>query len=438
MNCGQRLGQLGLAHAGGAEEDEGADRALGIFQARARAAHRFGNRHDRFILPDDALVQFFFHVHQARRFFAGDLRDRDARPHRHHLGDVFRQQHAAHRSLRDSTARAGHRSRSAVLLRARADRRRRRSGALPAPASRSRCAALSSPIGLLQALGLRRFVHAHARRTLVDQVDGLVGQEAIGDVALGQHRRRSHRFVGDAQLVMALVARAHALENFNRFFNRRLFHQDRLETALQRGIAFDVLAIFIQRRRADALQFAARQRRLQDVGRIDRRSGRARADQHVHFVDEQDAVAVLDLFDHALEALFKLAAIHRARHQRAHVELQHALVEQRLRRIAVDDALRQPFDDGGLAHARLADQRRIVLGAAREDLDHALDFGLPPDHRIELAFFGRRRQIGRQLIDHRRLGAFLLGLRRLRRAAGSAFSPELGVSCSARIVSRRI
>ena len=50
---------------------------------------------------------------------------------------------------------------------------------------------------------------------------------------------------------------------------RRLFDHNRLETAFQRGIAFDVLAIFVQRRRADALQFAARQRRLQDIGRVD-------------------------------------------------------------------------------------------------------------------------------------------------------------------------
>ena len=38
-----------------------------------------------------------------------------------------------------------------------------------------------------------------------------------------------------------------------------------------------------------------------------------------------------------------------------------------------DDLLREPLDDGGLAHAGLADQHRVVLGAAGQDLDDALD-----------------------------------------------------------------
>src|ERR1700733_13432176 len=55
---------------------------------------------------------------------------------------------------------------------------------------------------------------------------------------------------------------------------------------------------------------------------------------------------------------------------------------------AIDDAQRQPFSDGGLAHARLADQHRIVLGAAGQDLDGAADFLVAADHRVELALTG--------------------------------------------------
>ena len=50
-----------------------------------------------------------------------------------------------------------------------------------------------------------------------------------------------------------------------------------------------------------------------------------------------------------------------------------------------DDPLRQPFRDGGLADARLADQHRVVLGAAREHLHHAANLLVAPDHGIELA-----------------------------------------------------
>jgi len=58
---------------------------------------------------------------------------------------------------------------------------------------------------------------------------------------------------------------------------------------------------------------------------------------------------------------------------------------ERLRDFAIDDALRQPFDDRGLAHPRLADQHRVVLGPALQDLDDAPDFVVAPDHRIEFA-----------------------------------------------------
>ena len=63
------------------------------------------------------------------------------------------------------------------------------------------------------------------------------------------------------------------------------------------------------------------------------------------------------------------------------------------RHVAVDDAQRQALDDRGLADARLADQHRIVLGAARQHLDGAADFLVAADHRIELAVARRLGQV---------------------------------------------
>ena len=99
------------------------------------------------------------------------------------------------------------------------------------------------------------------------------------------------------------------------------------------------------------------------------------------------------LLQHGLEPLLELAAIFRAGDQRAHVERQQLLVLQALRHVAVDDAQRQAFDDRGLADAGLADQHRIVLGAARQHLDGAADFLVAADHRIELAVARRLRQV---------------------------------------------
>ena len=59
--------------------------------------------------------------------------------------------------------------------------------------------------------------------------------------------------------------------------------------------------------------------------------------------------------------------------------------------VAADDALGQPLDDGGLADAGLADEHRVVLGAAREHLDDAADLLVAADDRVELAL---ARQLG--------------------------------------------
>ena len=99
------------------------------------------------------------------------------------------------------------------------------------------------------------------------------------------------------------------------------------------------------------------------------------------------------LGEHRLQPLLELAAIFRAGDQRAHVERQQLLVLQAFRHVAVDDAERQALDDRRLADARLADQHRVVLGAAGEHLDGAADFLVAADDRIELALARRLGQV---------------------------------------------
>ena len=154
----------------------------------------------------------------------------------------------------------------------------------------------------------------------VDQVDRLVGHEAVGDVARGQVRGGLERLVGDLEPVVLLVALAHAAQDRDRLLDGRLLDLDRLEAPLQRRVALDVLAVLVERGRADGLQLAAGQRRLEDVGRVDRALGRAGADQRVQLVDEEDRAGLLDLVDDLLEPLLELAAVLGAGDQRADVE----------------------------------------------------------------------------------------------------------------------
>ncbi len=161
----------------------------------------------------------------------------------------------------------------------------------------------------------------------------------------------------------------------------------RLEAALQGRVLLDVLAVLVERGGADAVQLAAGQHGLEEVARVGRALGLAGADDGVQLVDEeQDApLALLDLVEHGLEPLLELAAVLGAGEQRAHVEREDGAVLEPLGHVAAHDALRQALDDGGLAHARLADQHRVVLGPARQDADHPPDLGVAADHRVELA-----------------------------------------------------
>src|SRR6185437_4553961 len=72
-----------------------------------------------------------------------------------------------------------------------------------------------------------------------------------------------------------------------------------------------------------------------------------------------------------------------------------------------DDALGEPLGNRGLADAGLADEQRIVLLPAAQYLDRAVDLGIPPDHRIDLA-------VARLLVQIHAVGferfALLLGI----------------------------
>ena len=249
---------------------------------------------------------------------------------------------------------------------------------------------------------------ADARGGLVDEVDRLVRQVPVGDVADRQVGGGLDRLVRDRDLVVLLVALADAHQDVDGLLERRLLDHDRLEAALEGGVALDVLAVLVERRRADALQLAAGERRLEDVGGVDRALGRAGADERVELVDEEDRVVrVAELLDDLLEPLLELAAVLRAGDQRADVEGQDALVEQRLGHVAGDDPVGEALGDGGLADARLADQGRVVLRASRQDLDDPLDLLLAADDGIQLSCPRGVGEVDAELVDRRRLAGAL-------------------------------
>ena len=85
------------------------------------------------------------------------------------------------------------------------------------------------------------------------------------------------------------------------------------------------------------------------------------------------------------------STISSAEPHRAQIQRYEAFFFQAFRDVAVDDAQREPFDDGGFTDTGFADQHRIVLCPARQNLNHPANLVVAPDHRVE---FSLARKIG--------------------------------------------
>ena len=79
------------------------------------------------------------------------------------------------------------------------------------------------------------------------------------------------------------------------------------------------------------------------------------------------------------------------------------------RHVVFRDAARQAFGDGGLAHTGLTDQQRVILAAAAQGLNDALQFEFATDQRVYLAGLSLRVKIQRVVVQCPFVGGFLLG-----------------------------
>ena len=448
QELGQRLGQLGLADARRTEEDERTDRLAGIVQPGARTAHGVGNGRDGLLLPDDALVEFVLHVEQFLALRGQHARHGNARPARHHLGNVLRVD-----LLLDH--RTAGRSEAVLLL---------ESGDLLlgllnlAVADFGHLAVVALPFGLpgldfqrldLILVGLNLFeqialalppgthlgvtglqfldllgqvldallvllaadglaldfeladpavervdllghgVHLQTqpRGGLVHQVDGLVGQEPRGDVARRKLDGGHDGLVLDPHLVVVFVTLLQAAEDRDGVLLRRLVDHHLLETAFEGLVLLEVFLELVERRGSDGPQLAPRKGRFEDVRGIHRPRRLAGADQRVDLVDEEQylALAGRNLLHDGFQTLLELALILGACDQRTHVQRVDDLRLQVLGHVAVDDPAGDALGDGGFADAGLAHENRIVLRAPRKDLQHAADLLVTPDDRVEFS-----------------------------------------------------
>ncbi len=232
-------------------------------------------------------------------------------------------------------------------------------------------------------------------RRLVDQIDGLVRKLAITDVAVRKRGRRHDGAVEDTNTVVDLVALLEPAQDGNRILDARLADEDGLKAPLQGGVLFDVLAVLVERGRADAVKLAPREGGLENVRGVYRPLGGPRADDGMQLVDEENdlALGLAHLLEHRLEAVLELAPVLRSRDKGADIEREQALVLESLGDITADDAKGEALGDGRLSDAGLPDEHGIILRAAGDDLHDAANLHIPADDRVELSGAGPIGQV---------------------------------------------
>src|ERR1700674_4814168 len=324
----QSASDLSFANAGRSKEEEGADRAIGALQPRARAADGASQSADRFFLRDDALVQLFLNAQQLLGFFFFNGRDGHAGPTRYHVLDVLPTDYAGGGFIEVVFFAKGAQVLALLAFFVRVEARLLelvvRDGVLHAMDDE-----FDPLLDFRQFFRQRGLAQLHARARFVDQVDSFIRQKTVGNIAIRMRHGKIDSLVGIGDGMEFFVAFFDSEKNLDGvdFVRRRNLY--RLEAALERPVFFDRLAVFSGRGCADALNLAARKGRLQDVGSVERAFRRSRTYQRVQFVDEDDGILRLhQLFHDGLEALFELSAILGASDNQRKIERQNAFVGQ--------------------------------------------------------------------------------------------------------------
>ncbi len=258
-DLGQGPAQLGFADSGGTQEQEGTDGTARILQAGPAPPDRPGHGLHRRVLSHDPLLQEFVQPSEPLALSVLQLLHGDPGP----FGDDFR--HVLRRHLGGTVLPhvplfvpsglqlAGH----ALFL-------------VP-EGGRPLVVLPEDGLLLLRRHGPELFLQLpdRGRRSetgeallagrLVDEVDGLVGQTPVPDIAHGQGNRRPHRFVRDPELVVRLVFVPQAEEDPLRLLRRGLSHRHRLEPPLESRVPLDVLPVFVGRGGSDHLQLPSGQ-----------------------------------------------------------------------------------------------------------------------------------------------------------------------------------
>ncbi len=186
-----------------------------ILEPGAAATDRLADGAHGLLLADQSRVQFLLHAEELLALGLGDLDDGNARPHAHDLRDLFLTDARVHALV----ARLPLILELELLVAELALLVAEIGGLLELLRLDRRFLLLAHVRDLLFELPVaRRRRHradTHATRRLVDEVDRLVRQEAVADVAVGQLGGGCQSLVGDADAVMRLVPVAKTVQDLD-------------------------------------------------------------------------------------------------------------------------------------------------------------------------------------------------------------------------------
>ena len=158
-----------------------------------------------------------------------------------------------------------------------------------------------------------------------------------------------------------------------------------METSFQGLILLKIFLKFVERRCTDSAQLASCKGRFEDIGCVHRSIRLARTDKRMNLVDKEQNLACPrdNLLHNTLQSLLKFALILRTGNQRAHIERIDHLRAQIFGHIAIDNTVSNTLGNSRLTDTRLTDENRVVLGTAREYLQHTTNLLVATNHRVE-------------------------------------------------------
>ena len=194
--------------------------------------------------------------------------------------------------------------------------------------------------------------------------------------------------------MVLFVTFAQTLKNFETGFLRRFSDLYGLETAFQSGVFLNITAVFVQCGCTNHTDFTASEGGFNDICSVHGTFRRTRAYNRVQFVNEQYHITgFFDFLQSFFNAFLKFAAVFGTGNHAGQVKGQNAFVEKFLRHITHGNFSGESLCNGGFTHTGFSDQTGIVLCAAGENLNDALNFAVPADYGVKAAVSGIGGQV---------------------------------------------